>query len=774
MAPSASWSFNPCPPETADALADALGLHRVTAETLVRRGYDTPEAAAAFLDEEIGHDPLLLGDMAAACDRIARAAEAGERVCVHGDYDADGICATALAVLALRSAGIEAEWHLPSRFDEGYGLAAETVERLAADGVQLLITVDCGITAADQVERARELGMDVIVTDHHQPADRLPDCPRVCTRPSSYPFPELCGTGVVFKLAVALHRRLELDPAGLDEHLDLVALATIADVVPLVDENRSLARAGLRRLARTAKPGLRALMRTARVDRPNVTASDVGFRLAPRINAAGRLCHPAQALELLLTGDERRAGELADRLEVLNRRRQSVEDEIVRDAVAQVDAAGTDWQARKAYVLASRDWHEGVIGIVASRLVERYRRPVVLIAIDDDEAKGSGRSIPAFDLHGGLAAASGHLRRFGGHRAAAGLTIDPAAIPAFADTLAEHAAQALDGADLAPRHRVDAVMAPAEVSLELIDELERLSPFGLGNPSVTLLAPAATLHGVDRMGEGKHLRCAVELGGYRCRGVGFGMGGQAGELGAPGRYDVAYRIQPNRWNGAVTPQMLLRAVAPSPSGLESPPGELPTRGGACVARVHDQRGGGVQIATIARYLAAGEPLLVLVADVRRRSAMLTGPLHPERLGGGPVALATYAELGELAEPPARVVALDPPADPDQGAALTELCSLTTVHLVWGPAEIEFARQVAEQAEPLRDLLAMVWRAQRTGARLPLAAATLERCRAVLAEVGLNGVLPAEKVDLEQSATYRDALARVDRVRRFLASERVAV
>jgi single-stranded-DNA-specific exonuclease len=415
-----------------------------------------------------------------------------------------------------------------------------------------------------------------------------------------------------------------------------------------------------------------------------------------------------------------------------------------------------------------------VIGIVASRLVERYRRPVVLIAVDDDEAKGSGRSIPAFDLHGGLAAASGHLRRFGGHRAAAGLTIDPAAIPAFAEALAEHAAHALDGADLAPRHRVDAVMAPAEVSLELIDELERLSPFGLGNPGVTLLAPAATLHGVERMGEGKHLRCAVELGGYRCRGVGFGMGGQAGELAMPGRYDVAYRIQRNSWNGSVTPQMLLRDVAPTPAGLEAPADGLPAPRSGCVPRVHDQRGGGVQIATIARYLAAGEPLLVLVADAGRRSAMLTGPLHPERLGGGPVRLAAYAELDGMEEPPARVVALDPPADPDQGAVLTELCSLTTVHLVWGPAEIEFARRVAEQAEPVRDVLAMFWRAQRTGAELPLAATTLERCRAVLAEVGLNGVVPAGKVDLEQSATYREALARVDRVRRFLASERVAV
>jgi len=257
---SPRWLIDPCPAQAADDLAGALGVHRTTAEVLVRRGHGTADTARAFLElDGPQHDPMLLGDMAAACERIGRAIAAGERICVHGDYDADGICATALAVTVLRELGAKTDWHVPSRFDEGYGLAAETVERLAGDGVALLITVDCGITAADQVARAAALGMDVIVTDHHRPGDTLPACPLVCTRPSDYPFPELSGTGVVFKLAQALYAQAGRDPAALEQHLDLVALATIADVVPLQDENRGLVRAGLRRLARTTRPGLRAL-----------------------------------------------------------------------------------------------------------------------------------------------------------------------------------------------------------------------------------------------------------------------------------------------------------------------------------------------------------------------------------------------------------------------------------------------------------------------------------------------------------------------------------
>ena len=458
-----------------------------------------------------------------------------------------------------------------------------------------------------------------------------------------------------------------------------------------------------------------------------------------------------------------------------------MEDEILCDAVERIEAAPDGWRERRAYVLDSRDWHEGVIGIVASRLVERYGRPVVLIAVGEQEAKGSGRSIPAYDLHAGLTACAGHLVKYGGHRAAAGLTIDPDAIAAFGSALAAHAEAAVSDRDLAPRHRIDAVLAPAEVSLELADQLALLEPFGLGNPGVTLLAPAATLHAVEKMGDGKHLRCGVELGGYRCRAVGFGMGDVAASLRSGGRVDVVYRLQRNQWNGTVTPQMVLRAVTPTPSGL-TPPGHDPAAVPATAAvrspRVVDQRGRGVQISTIAGLAASGEPVLVLVADVERRATMLAGPLHPGRLGGGTIALASYREaaaLEQAAERFGRVVALDPPADPEQGAVLAELGSLTTVHLVWGAAEIEFAQRVAEAGEPLRPALVMVWRGERAGSSIPLADDTLERCRAVLAEVGLAAGPPAAgKIDLNASPTYRAALERVESVRRFLASREIAV
>ena len=621
------WTFARCAEDEALALAGELGIQRTTAEVLIRRGHTSPEGARAFMEQDgPAHDAFLLGDMEAACDRIEQAIASGERICVHGDYDVDGICATALAVQVLEELGAHVEWHLPSRFEEGYGVGVQALERVAASGVRLLLTVDCGITAVTEVERARELGMDVIITDHHRPGPALPDALRVATRPSDYPFPELCGSGVVFKLAEALHRRAGRDPADLERHLDLVALATVADVVPLLDENRRLVRAGLRRLARTTRPGLRALMVAARVDRTRIGAGDLGFRLGPRINAAGRLGHPGDALELLLTDDEGRARELADKLETLNRRRQQVESEILDGAVAQVEAADGEWRSRRAYVLASSEWHEGVIGIVASRLVERYGRPVVLIAIGDDEAKGSGRSIPAFDLHGGLAAAGGHLLRFGGHRAAAGLSIDPAEIDAFSAALARHADATLTDDDLRPSVRIDAVLAPGEVSLDLVDELARLEPFGLGNPGVTLLAPAATLRGVGAIGEGRHLRATVELGGFRCGAVGFGMGPRADALQSGGRVDVAYRLGRNEWNGAVAAQMLLRALVALPELNVDPPQPRGDRSHA--AATVDLRGRGVQVATVARLAAAGEDVLVVVADRDRRRRMLRGPLSP--------------------------------------------------------------------------------------------------------------------------------------------------
>jgi single-stranded-DNA-specific exonuclease len=559
----ATWTLRPCDPRETARLADALGVTETTAGVLLRRGYHTPEEAASFLAGEMpGHDPFLLGSMREACERIRAATAAGTRICVHGDYDVDGICATALAVLTLRELGAEVEWHLPSRFEEGYGVAGETLTRLAAEGCGLVLTVDCGITAVEEVAEARAAGLDVIITDHHRPGDELPDCPVVATRPSDYPFPELCGTGVVYKLAEAL-----LGPGDprLAKHLDLVALATIADVVPLVDENRALALAGLRRLATTTRPGLRALMHAARVDPATVDEGAVGFRLAPRINAAGRLGRPTAALELLLTEDEDGANRIAQELEELNRERQAVEERILREAVAAIEAWPEPRRRRRGYVVAGEDWHEGVIGIVASRLVERYHRPVVLIAGTEGDWKGSGRSIPAFDLHGGLAACAEHLERFGGHRAAAGLSIRPENVDALAAGFAAHADAHLDDDDLRSVTTVDAIVPGAALTLGLCAELRRLAPFGLGNPGVTLLVAGCELADLTAVGDGKHLRFRVsDARGPAGTAIAFGLGSQLDRLQRVGHYDVAFRLQENTWNGTTSPQLVVRRIFDTP------------------------------------------------------------------------------------------------------------------------------------------------------------------------------------------------------------------
>ncbi|MBM3676958.1 MAG: single-stranded-DNA-specific exonuclease RecJ [Actinobacteria bacterium] len=553
------WTITDLDLRHAASLAGELGVSEVTAAVLVRRGLDTPEVARSFLAAASPeHDPKLLGDMEAAVATIRKAVDEGTRICVHGDYDVDGICATALAVKILAAAGAEVEWLLPSRFEEGYGLAADTVERVAASGVGLLLTVDCGITAVEEVAQARALGLDVVVTDHHRPGETLPECPVVSTRPTAYPFPELCGTGVVYKLGQAL---LGPEHPVLAHNLDLVGLATIADVVPLVDENRALAAAGLRVLARTGKPGLQALMRSAQVDPAAVDATAVGFRLAPRINAAGRLGRPDVALQLILTEDPAEATRLAAELESLNRERQTVEERILREAIALVEAWPESKRRRRGYVLWGEDWHEGVIGIVASRLVERFNRPVVLIARGSQGWKGSGRSIARFDLHGALAACSDHLRRFGGHRAAAGLAIDAQSLEPFAEAFAAHAEGVLVESDLTAEVAVDAVVPASALTLELARQLELLAPFGLGNPDVTLLVAAVETADATTVGEGKHLRFRIRQHGRDAgSAIAFGLGRELDRLRRDERYDVAFRLKENRWNGASSPQLVVRRL----------------------------------------------------------------------------------------------------------------------------------------------------------------------------------------------------------------------
>src|SRR3954447_20731974 len=408
----------PCPVSDVLALQRELSVSFVVGQVLVRRGLGDPATARAWLDARDAHPPSAFDGIDRAVGLVLGHAASGSLITVHGDYDADGVCSTAILVRTLRSLGANVDWYLPSRIEDGYGLSAGTVDKLAARGTKLLLTADCAITAVAEVAAARAAGMDVVVTDHHHPrADgALPDAPIVHPALCGYPCAELCATGVAHKLAAALLEAAGRAPAGADADLDVVALATVADCVPLRGENRRLVRDGLRALSATQRPGLRALMRIAKVDPSALDARSIGFRLAPRINAAGRLHRADAGLELLLTEDEARAEQIAAELDALNAERRHTETRILFAAEAQVAEAGD----APAYVVAGDGWHPGVIGIVASRIAERHHRPCVVIALDGAEGTGSGRSIPAFDLLGGLDACAGHLLRHGGHRAARG------------------------------------------------------------------------------------------------------------------------------------------------------------------------------------------------------------------------------------------------------------------------------------------------------------------------------------------------------------------
>src|SRR5664280_156137 len=561
---SCRFEIAECPPEHVRRLRRELGVSGPLAQVLVRRGLADPERARAFLAGDEEHSPAAFAGIGEAVELVLRHVRDGERITIHGDYDVDGICSTAVLVRALRELGGDVDSYLPDRASDGYGLAADTVRRLAARGTRLLITVDCAITAVEEVELARELGMEVLVTDHHSPrADGvLPRAPIVHPALCGYPCRDLCATAVAHKLAQALFTAAGRDPGELRQDLDLVALATIADVVPLLGENRTLVRRGLRALAGTAKPGLRALMAVARVDPGRADERSVGFALAPRLNAAGRLYRADAGLELILTGDRMRAAQIAQELDGANGERRQVERRIRYEAEAQMAELGE----RSAYVLAGEDWHPGVIGIVASRLVERSGRPVVLIALDGETGRASGRSVEAFDLLAGLTACAPHLLRYGGHRAAAGLEIERARVADFAAALSAHADGVLGPDELVGVEHVDAVVGGEELGMALAEELRALAPFGRGNPKVCLMVADAVCADARPMGEGKHVRFAVESHGTRARAVAFGTGGRLPvEQGIPAQ--ATFTLEVNEWNGVSEPRLVLRQAQAAPAAI---------------------------------------------------------------------------------------------------------------------------------------------------------------------------------------------------------------
>jgi single-stranded-DNA-specific exonuclease len=430
------WEFIATAPETAvKQLSQALEVPPIIARIMLNRGLDSMTSAREFFNVSLQqlHDPLLMADMPKAIERLVHALSHDERILVYGDYDVDGTTATALSTLVFRTLGYEAPHYIPERLREGYGLSMAGIEKAHAAGVDLILAVDCGVTAHKEIQRARELGIDVIVCDHHQPSAQLPpanallnpkrnDCP--------YPFKELCGVGVVFKLMQGLFRYLNRDEKELYRYLDLVAIGSAADIVPLVDENRIFVKYGLEQLNRTENTGLRALIQVCSLQKTLIEGGQVLFIIAPRINAVGRMGDARRAVSLLISQNENEALEIAQILDAENRERRSVDDETFREAVEMIETQ-CDQLNDAAFVLHQDHWHSGVIGIVASRVVEKYYRPTVMIATANGLGKGSVRSIPGFDIHRALSQCADLLKAFGGHKYAAGLTIETEQIPAL-------------------------------------------------------------------------------------------------------------------------------------------------------------------------------------------------------------------------------------------------------------------------------------------------------------------------------------------------------
>ncbi len=561
------WRIHPHDGDRIARLQQAAGVSAVVAQLLICRGICDPDAAREFLDPKLANlrDPGLLPDCSAAAERLHAAIRDGRRITIYGDYDVDGMTGTAILVRCLRLLGAEPNYYVPSRIDEGYGMNHEAVRTLAQRGTQVLVTVDCGITSVAEAETAREAGMELIVTDHHEPADRLPRAEAI-VHPGllgrGYPFGGLSGSGVALKLAWALCQQASgakrVNPRMRDflvSAVGLAAMGTVADVVPLVDENRVLVRHGLVSLKDKPGLGLQALMKITELDtKPFLDSEDIGFTLGPRLNAAGRLGQAQLAIELLITDRADRAEELARYIDGLNESRQKLERSIYLAANKQVQEQFHP-QEDAALVLADRLWHPGVIGIVAGRLAEKYHRPVVLIAQDQLGVKpgtGSARSVPGFHLHAALGRCGEYLISHGGHAAAAGLTIDDRQVELFRNAFCEVAEQEITEELRVAELSIDAEAPLSAFTLKVVDQIERLGPFGQSNLRPLLCASGVSLAEPPRTigSGGNHLALKLTQHNVTLRAVAFGGGEWADELaGVRGPLDVAFRPVINTFRG---------------------------------------------------------------------------------------------------------------------------------------------------------------------------------------------------------------------------------
>jgi single-stranded-DNA-specific exonuclease len=565
------WELLPEPDQqVVNQLVTELSLPSVAVKILVNRGLDTKSRADKFLAPSLEDllDPYLLTGMEKGVDRILQALKEKEKIMIFGDYDVDGITATSLLFLILNKLGAEVTYYLPNRLIEGYGLSEEGISEAVRRGVRLIISVDCGITAVEEIAFAKARGIDTIITDHHEPKEILPDaCAIINPKATEHKYPggELSGVGVAFKFAQAILIRLGQDESELEDHLDLVALGTAADIVPLVGENRILTKLGMDQISRTAKPGLKSLIFVSGILGQKIGTGQVVFVLAPRINAIGRLGDAELAIKLFTTKDESKAAELARALDEENRRRKNIDETTLEEALDLIEQ-NVDLASDKAIVLASSGWHQGVIGIVASRLVERFHRPTIMIAIDGEEGKGSARSISGFHLYEALRECEEYLLKYGGHKYAAGLSILPEKIHPFREKFKKVSDKKLSRDDLIPRLLIDSELGLDQINPELVRVLELLAPFGPQNMRPVFLTRNLHIWGEPYVVGNNHLRMRLKSAGtkgvksnqvFDC--IGFGMGDLMKPLSMTGIcIDLVYVVETNFWNDTYKIQLRIK------------------------------------------------------------------------------------------------------------------------------------------------------------------------------------------------------------------------
>ena len=549
-----------------EKLANEADISRLLARIFINRGITDAGYIKGFLYPSLNElsDPFLLKDMDLAAERICSAISKGEHIVIYGDYDVDGITSTSVLYDFLLSQGAKVDYYIPDRMDDGYGLSTGALDKVRQLGAELIITVDCGITAVEELEYIKSFGMQAIIIDHHECKDILPRAYAVvnpCRPDCTYPFKELAGVGVVFKLVQALCSRLNAGDAW-KKYLDLVTLGTVADVVPLLKENRTIVKFGLQAVEDSVNAGIRALLEVAGLTGKPVTTYSVGFALAPRINAAGRIGSAMRAVRLFTTDDAKLAMTIAQELDAENRFRQETEAEILKHVVSYVETQ-IDLEKEKVIVVCGSGWHHGIIGIVASKITDRYHRPVILISEENSIGKGSGRSIEGFNLFKALMYCEALLEKFGGHELAAGLSLKTENVDEFRRLINSYADSVLSAADLLPCLKIDAFIGKEDISVQNILDLDLMAPFGAGNPGPVFAYEGLRISEIKTVGDNKHLKLRLEDGGLHVDAIGFNMGELAECYSAADMLDSVFTLELNSWNNMHKPQLNLRDVRPS-------------------------------------------------------------------------------------------------------------------------------------------------------------------------------------------------------------------